>query len=280
VTAYLFVWATLTFIAAGALCWLVLDHALGARWSIGVRSSAELVAAALVPLALLFVPLAIAAPYVWPWVDPSPALAAAIAPKRAWLSLPFFLGRSSLYFISWIATLAILRRRRSRSFALAMLLPIGLVTSFAANDWLMTLWPTWTSSAFGMYVLTGAVTGGLAATLVVSWLRRRSLAISADDCGALGRVLLVFVLTWGYLAYMQGFLIQIANRPDEVDYYVARTTGAWRIVTALLVALHLAIPMPLLVPRRFKRRLGFLAAVAALLLAARVIDTLWMVVPR
>jgi hypothetical protein len=291
--AYLAVWAALATVAVGALAFLLIVCAMNATWPTAVRRLAEAVAAALVPLAVLFVPLAVFARDVWPWVDPSPHLRAEISHRLAWLDLGAFVARTALYFAIWIVFAEILRSRShrrdrdpacvggDRAIASAAIPGAGLALTFAAFDWLMSLEPAWLSSVFGLYVTTGALAGGVAAVIVLAWrgVATHAIPLRGTHFHALGRVLLAFVVLWGYLAYFQAFLIQIADRPDEVTFYIARTRDGWRGVTLLLVALHLAIPLPLLAARRLKHRPSYVAGIAIVVLTAHYIDMWWLVVP-
>lgn len=305
--AYLVAWVTATTIAVGALAIQLIGYACNAKWPAAIRRLCDVLAGALAPLAVLVVPLLVWAGDVWPWVDPTtPEVARAVAVKSAWLNLPAFAARSVVYLAAFVAVAEVLaawsRRRdraappgieppelpagvdaldRERRFACAMVLPLGLVLSFAAFDWLMSLQPAWWSTVFGLYVTAGTLAAGLAAVIVVAWWSRRArlVPLTGNHFHAMGRLLLAFSILWTYLAYFQAFLIQIADRPDEVTFYQARTADGWRAVTLALVALRIAVPFPALMSRRLKQRPSYLATVAAVALVAHYIDMWWLVVP-
>jgi hypothetical protein len=140
--------------------------------------------------------------------------------------------------------------------------------------------PRWHSSTFGMMVATGWMLS--AASLAV--LR----AASARDATAvhtpavlhdLGNLLLMFVLAWSYLAFMQYLTIWIADLPAETAWYIPRTLTSWRVVAWFLIAFHFAVPFAVLLSRRAKRQRQWLGAIAAMLLIANLADALWLVVP-
>jgi hypothetical protein len=308
--AYLVAWSAGATIAMGAIAFLVLGYATNARWVAVVRRVAETVGSALWPIAILFLPLVLGADLTWPWVAPTPELAAELAPRATWLGLPFFVLRTAIYLGVFLVAFEVLRawsRRRDgvappelpparppeygpeppraldreRAFASAMLAPCGLALTFAAFDWLMSLQPTWWSSAFGLYVTCGALGGGLATIILLAARGQEAglLPLTRHHFHAMGRLLLAFVMLWGYIAFFQAMLIQIADLPDEVPFYLARIDGGWATWTVVLVACHLAIPLVLLVPRATKRSPHALAAIAALLLAAHYLDLWWLVIP-
>jgi hypothetical protein len=234
--SYLFAWTALVMLAVGALGWLVIAHTTHARWAASVRGIAEVIAGALLPLAVLALPLDIGL-------------------------------RGAVCLAIWIVCAELVRRRPALAPALA--LPIALATTFAARDWL-----GWTSSAFGLHLLAGGLLGGLGLVIVAARLAHRPIAGHA-----LARVLLVLVATWGYLMFIQALIIQIADRPDEIGFFALRARGPWRVVTALVVALRFALPLPLLVPRRWKDAPTFVAAVAALLVLGHLVELYWLAVP-
>ena len=308
--AYLVAWSFGATVAMGAIGFLIMGYATNARWVAVVRRPTETVASALGPIAILFVPLAIGARYAWPWVDPPPELAAELAPRAAWLDPAFFVVRSAIYLAVFLVTFEVLRAwsrardgvvppalpaprppeygpdppralDRERGFSSAMIIPCGLALTFAAFDWLMSLEPTWFSTAFGLYVTCGALASGLAGVVVLAARGQDAgvLPLTRQHFHAMGRLLLAFVMLWGYIAFFQAMLIQIADLPDEVPFYLVRIGDGWAAWTWILVALHLAIPLVLLVPRAIKRAPHALAAVSVMLLAAHYLDLWWLVIP-
>ena len=283
--AYLVAWTTCVTIAAGALAVMLIGYAANARWPAAIRRISETITLGLLPLAVLAIPLLVFAADVWPWVEPSPETAA----KRAYLSLAPFGVRTTIYLAILVISAEVFRawsRRRDRVPSAALdrerrvgsaLLPVlGLTLTFAAFDWLMSLQPAWFSSIFGLYVITGALSAGLAMTIVLA---RGRVPIRPDHFHAMGRLLHAFVILWVYIAFFQAFLIVIANRPDEVTFYIARSTDGWRWITAAVVILQFALPFPLLVPRRLKFRPRFVAGIGVMLLVAHYLDMWWLVLP-
>jgi hypothetical protein len=299
--AYLAAWCTVATIVLGGFVILLIGYGANARWPSAVRRMGEAISAGLVPIALLSIPLFVFADHVWPWVAPA-VVPRAVAVKRAYLSLPFFTVRSALYFALAIVPAELLirwsRRRdaapeppvphgtdamnRERALASAFLPVMGLSITFAGFDWLMSLDPEWWSSAFGLYVICGSLLSGMAMTIVLAWrgVASRAMPLGPGVFHAMGRLLHAFVILWAYIAYFQAMLIQIANKPNEAKFFVDRTVDGWRVVTALVFVLLFALPFPLLVPRRLKKRAGYLAAVAFLILLAHYLEMWWLVLPR
>ena len=315
--AYLAAWCAVAITAIGGLVFLMIGYAASSRWPAVVRRLGEAIAGGILPVAILVIPLLVGASHVWPWVDPEPRYWHAVSVKAGWLSLPFFVVRTIAYLAICVVPAELLRRwsrrrdehpepvaaspgsagarstpegsaqyidalPRERKLSSFMLLAIALVMTLAAFDWLMSLDPDWWSSAFGLYVLTAALVAGLALTIVLAWrgVASGAMPVAPSHFHAMGRLLHAFVILWTYIAYFQAMLIQIANKPSEVEFYVLRNGDGWKFVTTLLVVTTFAVPFPLLLSRRLKRRAGYVAGIAILLLFSQYLDMWWLVVPR
>jgi hypothetical protein len=310
--AYLCAFATAATVAVGALILQLVGYAANARWMSVTRRLLGVVALAVVPLALLFVPVACGAAWLYLWADPATvatlpeATRALLAHKAPYLNLPAFVIRGAVYFVIWIVAAGLLhvwsRRRdsaapasepaapevalgRERAFASAMLPPVGFALSFASFDWLMSLEPTWSSTIFGIYVFAGGFLGAIALTALLAYAGRRAAApelvtaLTPHHFHALGRLLLAFTVFWAYVAYFQVFLIQIADKPVEVSFYLHRLGGSWRPFVDAVAIGHFALPFLLLLPRAPKHRPGYVAAIAAWLLLMHYLDVYWLVLP-
>lgn len=292
--AYLAAWTYAATLVVGGLFVLLIGYAANARWPAAVRRLTEMVAVGVVPIAILFIPLALGAREIWPWAGgPSPT---------GYLTLSGLVIRAAIYFGIWIAVAELLvawsRRRdrnpmpqvghgidaldRERGLACAAIPIGGLALTFASFDWLMSLDPEWWSSAFGLYVLTSALLAGMAMTIFLAWrgVANGAMPVPPGVFHAMGRLLHAFVILWTYIAYFQAMLIQIANKPNEVRFYVDRVGDGWRFVTALLVILKFALPFPLLLSRRLKRRAAYVGAIAVIILVGQYVDMWWLVIPR
>ncbi len=64
----------------------------------------------LLPLAVLFLPIALGLPRLYPWARPGFADDAATRMKAHYLNASFFLIRTALYFAIWIGFAFLLRR--------------------------------------------------------------------------------------------------------------------------------------------------------------------------
>lgn len=297
--SYLTAWAFALSIAIGALIFLMIGHAIEARWTIVFQRFTEAVSGSLPVLAALFVPIALAADRLYPWLSPPAGLdaesLARLAHKAPYLNLPFWAIRAAGYFALWIAIDQLLARwsargggarPRVRGLAAAGLPAVGLTLTFAAFDWLMSLTPLWYSTIFGLLYFSGGFVAALALVAVIARVARRVPAVAAvaasvrpPHSGALGRLMFAFLVFWAYMEFSQGIIIWIANKPDEVPWYVARGAGRWGDVFAVLVIGHFALPFFALLSRPLKRRPTLLAFAGGWLVVMHYVDIAWLVMP-
>src|SRR5262249_50676674 len=74
-------------------------------------------------------------------------------------------------------------------------------------------------------------------------------------------------------------IIWIGNKPDEVVWYVPRTTGTWGYVAVVLIFTNFVVPFALLLPRAAKYSANYLAVPAWIAIVAHYIDCTWIVLP-
>ncbi|MBV8742770.1 MAG: hypothetical protein JOZ12_13360 [Sinobacteraceae bacterium] len=286
--SYLFAFVFFTGLSVGSLALLMAHILTGGAWGEELRPFL-LAAARTVPLqALLAVPILVGLPVLYPWARADAGLHDALLRAQSWYLAPtFFVVRTIAYFALWTLFLWLIGRHRSqpsaeRSLAAAAasgLIVFALSSLLAATDWLMSLLPHWHSSTFGMLVATGWMLAAAALAILYAAGRKPIAAQSPQLLADLGNLLLVFVLAWAYLAYMQYLTIWIADLPAETSWYIPRTLTSWRAVAAFLIAFQFAVPFAMLLSRRTKRRASWLAGIAALLLIAHVADAFWLTAP-
>jgi len=286
-------------IAVAALILLGSFHATKARWMVLLRRVVEVVATTSLPFALLFVPVALGAGKLFPWLEPDrlDAHLRRLATHRApFLNLPFFLLRAAAYFAAWVLVSHLLwrwsvRQDQERGVALTArqrrlgtgALPLLAVTlTFAAIDWQESLDLHHASTIFGVYYFAGSFLSAVAVVVLVLYALRRETAfrgLTADHWHSLGKLLLAFTAFWAYIAFSQYMLIWIANLPVEVPFFVHRTHGGWGVVGVLLIVLHFAVPFFLLLSRDLKRDPRRLAMVAAWQLLMHYLDVYYTMMP-
>lgn len=298
--SYLTAFAYVVSLQLGALVFLMIGHAAKASWMTPIRKITEAVASGLLVAPVLFVPVLLGSRYLYAWTrEPLHSETLGFLPaKEAYLNLPFFAVRAAIYFAVWIALVLVLRRwslqtdrdvarardRGPATRASALGLPVlGLTLTFAAFDWLMSLEPAWFSTMFGIYYFAGGFVGAIALLTALAFAAERSGWLEGFFTGshyhALGRLLLAFTIFWTYIAFFQLFLIYIANKPEEVTYYLRRIQGTWTRFDYVLLFGHFVLPFLVLLLRGIKFRPRLLVTVAGWIVFVHYLDVYWLVMP-
>jgi hypothetical protein len=273
--SYLAAWWFVAGALLGGLANVWLHQLTGGAWGETIRGPLLRVARWLPLACILFVPVLLGAPLLYPWQQGVPGAPDA-AFRHAWLSPVFFTVRSCAYLLLWSGLAIVETRARTRSplRAAACLLVYGFTVSLAAVDWIMSLQPEWYSSVFGWLAGTGQMLTGLA--LAVLLIDRGAARRRLPD---LGNLLMMYVLTWAYLAYVQFLIIWAADLPHEIAWYLRRGAPFWQAVAWVLVAGHFAGPLCILLSRHAKTAPALMGVLAGALLAAHLLDCWWLVLP-
>lgn len=279
-----------TGIPLGGLALLMIHHLTSGRWGWHLRPLLQASAATLPVILLAYLPLLLAMEILFPWTEPLDTLPEVVRNKLAYLNVPFFAARAAVYATVWLGLVHLLAPQHPRSgerrlgLAAAGLILYALTITFYGVDWVHSLEPTFYSSAIGYVMGTGQFVGALAMAVLMAALFPPGLLGTGREQEAapfhdLGNLLLAAVMLWTYIVFAEYLIIWIADLPHEVEWYLRRQTGIWFWLTLLLIALHFCLPFVLLLFRRVKRSRRLLAAVAALLLVAGVLNVFWLVLP-
>ncbi len=285
-------------VALGCLAILMLYHMVGGRWGFLIRRILEAATRTFPMLAVLFLPLMFGARELFPWARPEIVAADPILiAKSKYLNLPFFGIRAAILFGVWILLARLLNRWSAEQDAtgdpalgvkLQRLSAGGLIlyaaTTFIASiDWLMSLAPHWYSSIFGMAFMVGHGLSAMAfVVIVVRYLSETESLARVAHPGIfrdLGNLMFMFLMLWAYMTFSQLIIIWAANLPEEISFYLPRLQTSWKFVSLFLLLVYFGAPFLLLLSRRVKQDLRFLAAVAGGVLAMRTIDLIWLVEP-
>ena len=291
-------------IGLGALWWVVLQHLVGAHWSVVLRRIGELLSANAPVLALLSVPIVLPVlqgnDSLYLWADAHRMHDDHLLhQKAAYLNISFFAVRMVGYFAFWTFISTFFLRSslkqdhsdhpekllsRMRSASAPSMIGFAITLTFAAFDLLMSLDPTWFSTIFGVYYFAGCVVAVHAAfALILIWLQSSghlTKSVTQEHFHDVGKMLFAFVVFWAYIAFSQFLLIWYANIPEETQWYQNRFTGSWLSVSVLLLVGHFVLPFLGLLSRHIKRNKKTLGFWAVWLLVAHYLDLYWLVMPK
>lgn len=280
-------------LALGCLAWLLLASVFDARWSYTIKRIAGAGARTMPLLAILSLPLLVAQSEVFPWAAEGVDLKDG---KEIYLNQGFFFIRTVIYFAIWIPLAFVLTswdykldkeddedtRSRSRQVSILGIILFFLTATFAAFDWSLSLDYEAFSSIYGWLAISQM---GLAAmsfiilVMAIFWRNEPFSAIATPrSIGYVSSLLLVSLLTWAYLSFMQFIIMWSGNIPDKVNWYVRRVEGGWETLAVLLVFWHIVAFVLLVIPG-FKRMRNVLPIIAGLILVLRLAELYWTVIP-
>jgi hypothetical protein len=292
--SYLFAFMFWFGMGIGCLGILMLHHVVGGAWGDLIRPLLEAGAMTLPWLAVLFVPLLLALPTLYPWARPAAVAADTLLQhKRIYLNVPFFTARAAASFALWCFMAYRLNQwsdpRDEAAAALASrrsapgLLLYFVTLTFCLLDWTMSLEPHWYSTIYEAMVIVGQLLGALALMTCVLALfgniRQLSEELPPKPFIDLGNMLLVFVMFWAYFSFSQYLVIWSANMPEEISWYLHRQSAGWFWVAMALIVFQFILPFLILLSRGNKARIERLAWVAALIILMRALDAYWLVKP-
>ncbi len=295
-------------LALGALFFTILQHLVRAKWSIVVRRLAELLASTFPLLILLSLPILIGMlagnNSLYHWSDPvlvdpnSESFVHLIYVKRAYLNVPFFVGRVAVYLIgSWLIARWFVKKsieqdetgnpelsEKMRVASAPAMIAFAFITAFAAFDLLMSLAPEWFSTMWGVYYFAGAVVSIMATLALFGMILQRSgrltHSITTEHYHDLGKLLFAFVFFWSYVAFSQFMLIWYANLPEETVWFYPRMFTSWKWLSWFLFFGHCVFPFICLLSRNTKRRRTLLAFFSGWMLLMHYWDLFWIIMPQ
>ncbi|KPC50163.1 hypothetical protein [Amantichitinum ursilacus] len=269
--AWLVAWWLALGVSLGCLANLCLHDLTGGDWGWPLRPVWQAGVAQLGWIALAGLPLWWAVPDIFAWASPgsSPELARA----HWWLNVGFFRARLLFDLLLWCLLGQWQRRTTGRARAGLILLLYGLSITAASFDWIASLQIQWYSTGLGLLVAIGQMLAGMA--WAVTMAGGGSARLGRDH----GNLLLMYTMSWAYLAFTQFLIIWAENLPDEISWYVPRLQWPWQGLAWLLLLGHFALPFALLLSRAFKQRIAALRALAGWLLLMHALDVLWLIWP-
>lgn len=285
-------------ISLSGVFFTALQHLTGSYWSVTIRRIAESFISYLPVAFILFFVLLFGTHHLYEWTHPEELLHNPILKlKTAYLNTPFFVVRQiALYGVvlilgGWMVKNS-LRQDKSGNAQLTSLnvklaapfmLLFGWLFTFASFDLIMSLYPDWYSTIFGIYAWSGLFYSGLGMlTLWVVLLKRHGYLkdfVTVEHYHDLGKLMFAFLVFWAYIAFSQFMLIWYANLPEETTFFLARMRGGWKCVSYSLMIFKFAIPFFVLISRPAKRNETILIVMCSWFLAAQWLDLYWLIFP-
>ena len=300
--AYLTAFMYVLSLGLGALWFVAIQHLTNAKWSVVVRRVAEVLANNMWLLTLMSLgvvgPMFAGSTDLYEWLDHEKVHHDHLLHhKSAYLNIGFFAVRWAIYFAFWtwlsrrFFKLSVkqdggeggaIRAALQRISAPSMIV-FALTLTFCAFDLLMSLDYTWFSTMFGVYYFAGCVLAGYSSlALCLMWIQgqgRLTTSVTREHYHDIGKMMFAFTVFWAYIGFSQFMLIWYADIPEETHWYHWRFRGDWRVVSALLLAAHFALPFFGLMSRQIKRNKKALGFWAVWILVMHYVDIFWLVYP-
>jgi len=296
-----------TGLAVIGLFFVAFQYAAQAGWSAAIKRVPEAFGAWLpyagVLMLVVFVVAWLAHSNLFHWThsylydEADPRYDAIIAGKRAYLNIPFYLGRMVLYFVIWYMAYRYIRKEslaeddlgglshynRMIKYSTIFIILFAITSSTSAWDWVLSIDTHWFSTMFGWYVFASWFVSGLAAiTLMIVLLREAGYLtiINSSHLHDLGKFIFAFSIFWTYVWFSQFLLIYYANIPEETIYFVERlSSDYYSPIFFINLIMNFFFPFLVFMTRDSKRHTIFIKVVCTVVLVGHWLDFYLMVTP-
>lgn len=259
----------LSMIPIGSLALLLIHGITGGRWGEDFSPVLEPAARTMPLLLLAFLPIILLRPDLYPW--PAHEVPADVA--RDYLNPLFFAFRTVVALIIW-SVMVWYRLWTNQLWAGLALVVHGLLITFVPPDWVLTLRPISTSAGFGLGFGIEQMFAALGFVAL--------LAPQGDDPRAgrdLAGIIVTTLLGTVYFDFMAFLIIWYGNVPEKVDWYVARTYGAWPAVAFASFVLAAAIPFLAVLSPSVRAKPAPMRVLGGLVLAGIALHVAWLTMP-
>lgn len=261
--AYAWLLAFMFFLSlcAGALFLVMAHHLFDASWSVPIRRICEHIAALLFPwMALLFIPVAIFAKSLYPWLSIDPNSDHALGAKQPLFSTAGFYVTSAVCFLVWWLLSARLRfwsvrqdqtggaapTYKMRFYSCIGIFLYAISVTLGVVMWMKSLQHQWFSTMYGVYFFAGSVWMTLATIWVVTAVLERQGALAEvlhqHHYYYIGSLLFAFTVFYAYIHFAQYFIIWNGNLPEETFWYILRERGTWWWAGMVIIFGHFFVP--------------------------------------
>lgn len=303
--SYVFAYIFWSFLSIGCLGLVLLHHTIRSSWSLAVLRLLEAGAspANFLLMLILFIPIAVNVAMnsndvtVYEWARPSALNDHLLHMKAWWLNHTGWIIRGGIYILFWALVSGYMRSSSLRqdknldpneaikrtNVAAPMMVAFAVSVTLATTDWVMSLAPHWFSTILGLLFMVGSALAALAAA---NWIVARfskeepynrivTPALTKD----LGNMMFAITLLWTYMTVSQFIITWHGNLPEEVPYYLRRSSESWVAFTVVLVVGQFFLPFLLLLAPRTKQYAKNIMGVATLIFVMRFLDVYWSTMP-
>ncbi|HET7624081.1 MAG TPA: hypothetical protein VFM25_02360 [Verrucomicrobiae bacterium] len=296
--SYLFGYLFWVGLSLGCFAVAMIHQLTGGRWGYPTRRFLEAGFMVLPVMLVLFIPIFFGLHELYPWAKPAEVAAEkALQQRHVYENEWAYIARQIFFLLIVIWIAALLRKwslaqdftsdaaptRKARTLSGPGIVIYGLLGTFAAVDRIMSLEKHWYSTMFAVIVMGGQILAAYAFSVIALTLCKNSepfsKIVTRTQYQHLGNLLLTFVLFWTYVSFGQLLIIYSGDIPHELEWYLHRIAGNWKIVIGSVALFHFFLPFFLLLFRPLKRNFIALTVLSAMLFVMHIVDTYWLVMP-
>jgi hypothetical protein len=250
-------------LSLGALFLVLAHHLFDAGWSVPIRRFCEHMACLASPtMAILFIPIAVLATRLYPWMGAELQAAPDHALHAKWplFTRPMFYLVSALCFFIWWLVASNLRKwslqqdqtgaaectHAMRRWSAGGIFLYAFSLTMGAVLWMKGLTHEWFSTMYGVYYFAGSVWLTLATVYIITVFLERTGSLRGllreHQYYFLGTLLFAFTVFYAYIHFSQYFIIWNANIPEETFFYKQRETGGYWNLGMILIFGHFFVP--------------------------------------
>ena len=294
-----FGWVSWTLFTCGCLAMVILINLTRGTWGYPLIRFFEAGAKLIPVMGLGAIVMLLMKENIFEWADPEIVGHSVNYQHKTqvYLNEGFFTARTIFYFVFWTIAAYYLagsyrkedatgdekyfKKRTTMAAPIAVLFVFTL--TFAATDWMMSLEEFWFSTIYGLLITVGVSLSAMSAGilyLVGMWKHQPYTdLLTVKQWRDMGNLTLTMTILWAYMSFSQYLIIWSGNLPEEIVYFVKRREGLWMAIGTILIFGHFMLPFFLLLSSRLKRTAWMLGGTVIFILAMRVVDLVWNMIP-
>ena len=254
----------------GAIALSLIHRTTGGRWGLAAAPALRLGALSALLLPVLFAFLFFGLRTLYPWADGGIGTAPDVA--RFYLNVPAFAARGFVALVVWAAIGFLVASGRLGLLGASVALVFhGFAVSLMAVDWMLSIDPRYSNSAFGVEIAVQQIVLTLAAVAVFQ--PRRAVEIADGDIGGL---LLAAALGGFYLGLMTFIVKWYGDQPVDAAWYLARAHGVWLGFLIGAVLLGAVVPIVGCAWQRVRGSPGAMRGIGVSTLVGVGLHDLWL----
>lgn len=270
---FLVAWVAWSAVPVGSLVLAMIHVVTGGRWGVALGPVLR-PALALMPLAALaFLGIWFGLAAIYPWASQTGLVKPNVA--TFYLNPPLFALRAAVALAGWSALAVLCLTGRCGRLAAGLGLAFyGLTISLVAVDWILSVEPGVSSSAFASGIALHQILAALAWAGVAGVPGR-----AGRDATDLAGLMLATLLGVLYMSLMSFIVAWYGDLPPKALWYLKRGAGAWDVVLLAILLVGGVLPFAMLLFSPVRRSAAALRAVGLLVLLGVAGHLAWYILP-